>query len=133
MNNIFAGAHRQRFAKVSLKWHKNCDCFGSSVLKCSIPHNPLLTKKKSMDHHITHPSTPSLNLNCQGCSRSILMTQLDSPYMLSNWCLTVTYGLTQLLCETKAFKILVTLNLTLQGHTKTNLMAHLGSACMTSY
>ncbi len=53
-----------------------------------------LTMHVSILDHIRH-----LNLTFQGHPRSNVMMVLDTPYMISCWCLIATYGLTQLLHE----------------------------------
>ncbi len=47
--------------------------------------------------------------------------------MTSYWCLIVAYVLTGFLYEISAFKISVTLNLTFQGPSRSNVMVRLAS------
>ncbi len=55
-------------------------------------------------------------LTLQGHPRSYVAVLLDSPYLISCWCLIVTRDLTRLLYDIQAFEMGVTLTVTSQVH-----------------
>lgn len=58
---------------------------------------------------------------------------LKRSYMISYWCVLVLIGLPHTVKELQSFKSWVTLTVTLKGHSRSNLMAHLKNPHMTPY